>query len=245
MRDIGLDYTWNYVQRFGFDKSQLPQDLTMALGTAELSPLQMATAYSTFANGGFKVNSYYIDRILGRRRQDAVPGAPLRGCPECGHASDDPPPAAAGRPAETAAGGRPNPQRRAGAARGQLDRGARDGKTADSCQGLAPQIISPQIAYLLSDMMADVIRHGTGQRALVLIATTSPARPAPPTTPTTPGSTASTGISWPRCGRVSTRTAPWATASRAPARRSRPGFSSCARRLPARRGSSFRRPTAS
>ena len=64
VRDIGLDYTWNYVQRFGFDKSQLPQDLTMALGTAELSPLQMATAYSTFANGGFKVNSYYIDHIL-------------------------------------------------------------------------------------------------------------------------------------------------------------------------------------
>ena len=55
MREIGADYTWNYVQRFGFDKSQLPQDLTMALGTAELSPLQVATAYSTFANGGFRV----------------------------------------------------------------------------------------------------------------------------------------------------------------------------------------------
>ena len=63
--------------------------------------------------------------------------------------------------------------------------------------------------------------------------------------PRTHGSTVSTGISWPRCGRVSTRTAPWATASRAPARRSRPGFSSCARRLPVRPASSFRRPTAS
>ena len=59
MRAIGGDYTRNYVTRFGFDKSQLPDDLTLALGTAELSPLQLAIGYSTFANGGFKVSSYY------------------------------------------------------------------------------------------------------------------------------------------------------------------------------------------
>ena len=170
VRDIGLDYTWNYVQRFGFDKSQLPQDLTMALGTAELSPLQMATAYSTFANGGFKVNSYYIDHILDAGGNTLFRAQPLLACPECGHASDDPPPAAAGRPAETAAGGRTESRSGApGAARdSQLDRGASDGKTLIPAKDLAPQIISPQIAYLLSDMMADVIRHGTAQRALVL-----------------------------------------------------------------------------
>jgi penicillin-binding protein 1A len=170
VRDIGMDYTWNYVQRFGFDKSQLPQDLTMALGTAELSPLQMATAYSTFANGGFKVNSYYIDHILDAGGNTLFRAQPLLACPECGHASDDPPPAAAGRPAETAAGARPEPRSgAAGKARdSQLDRGASDGKTLIPAKDLAPQIISPQIAYLLSDMMADVIRHGTGQRALVL-----------------------------------------------------------------------------
>ncbi|HEX3982348.1 MAG TPA: transglycosylase domain-containing protein, partial [Acidisoma sp.] len=109
VRDIGLDYTWNYVQRFGFDKSQLPQDLTMALGTAEVSPLQMATAYSTFANGGFKVNSYYIDHILDAAGNTLFRAEPLLACPECGHASD-PPPAAAGRPAEPAAGTRPEPR---------------------------------------------------------------------------------------------------------------------------------------
>ena len=43
-----------------------------------------------------------------------------------------------------------------------------DGKTLIPAKNLAPQIIRPQIAYLLADMMADVIRHGTGQRALVL-----------------------------------------------------------------------------
>jgi penicillin-binding protein 1A len=63
MRAIGGEYTRDYVTRFGFDKSQLPDDLTLALGTAELSPLQVAIGYSTFANGGFKVSSYYIDRV--------------------------------------------------------------------------------------------------------------------------------------------------------------------------------------
>jgi penicillin-binding protein 1A len=169
VRDIGMDYTWNYVQRFGFDKSQLPQDLTMALGTAELSPLQMATAYSTFANGGFKVNSYYIDHILDAGGNTLFRAQPLLACPECGHASD-PPPAALGRPAEPAAGSRPESRGGTpGTARdSQLDRGASDGKTLLPAKELAPQIISPQIAYLLSDMMADVIRHGTAQRALVL-----------------------------------------------------------------------------
>ena len=53
MREIGADYTWNFVQRFGFDKSQLPQDLTMALGTAELSPLQVARRTRPSRTAGF------------------------------------------------------------------------------------------------------------------------------------------------------------------------------------------------
>jgi penicillin-binding protein 1A len=160
VRDIGMDYTWNYVQRFGFDKSQLPQDLTMALGTAELSPLQMATAYSTFANGGFKVSSYYIDHIQDASGNTLFQAQPLLACPQCGHASE---------PAEPEPGTHAEPHNAAGAARdNSLDRGESDGKTLIPEKQLAPQIIRPQIAYLLSDMMADVIRHGTAQRALVL-----------------------------------------------------------------------------
>jgi penicillin-binding protein 1A len=169
VRDIGMDYTWNYVQRFGFDKSQLPQDLTMALGTAELSPLQVATGYATFANGGFKVNPYYVDYIQDAAGNTLFRAEPLLACPECNRASD-PPPSTAGHP------GGPAPVARGEARNGgpgsardtQLDRGESDGKTLIPAKDLAPQIIRPQIAYLLSDMMADVIRHGTAQRALVL-----------------------------------------------------------------------------
>ena len=76
MRAIGGDYTWNYVTRFGFDKSQLPNDLTLALGTAELSPLQVAIGYSTFANGGYKVAAYYHRPDRGRERQGAAASKP-------------------------------------------------------------------------------------------------------------------------------------------------------------------------
>jgi penicillin-binding protein 1A len=164
MREIGPEYAWNFVQRFGFDKSQLPQDLTMALGTAELSPLQVATAYSTFANGGFRVSSYYIDHILDAGGKTLFRTEPLVACPECGRAGDPPP----YRPTAPAAPGGPGGLAAHGARTAQLDQGVPDGKTLIPEKDLAPQILKPQVAYLLSDMMADVIRHGTGQRALVL-----------------------------------------------------------------------------
>jgi penicillin-binding protein 1A len=154
MREIGADYTWNYVQRFGFDKAQLPRDLTMALGTASLSPLQVANGYSTFANGGFKVTSYYIDRIEDANGETLVKADPAIACFECSQVSD---PAAS-----------MSPKAAANARLSLLDEGTHDGKTVITEKNLAPQIIRPQVAYLLADMMADVIKHGTGMGARVL-----------------------------------------------------------------------------
>ncbi len=154
MREIGGDYTWNYVQRFGFDKSQLPKDLTMALGTASLSPLQVANGYATFANGGFKVSSYYIDRIEDANGKILVQADPAIACFECRQSSDP----SASTSAKAAANARAS----------LLDEGVHDGKTVILEKNLAPQIIRPQVAYLLADMMADVIKHGTGMGARVL-----------------------------------------------------------------------------
>jgi penicillin-binding protein 1A len=150
MRAIGLDYAWNYVTRFGFDKSQLPDDLTLALGTAELSPLQVAIGYSTFANGGFKVSSYYIDRVEDAAGKVLQQADPAIACPQCGRVSA------------------PSQARVERGRAGLEDEAAHDGKTLIPPKNLAPQIIKPQIAYLLADMMADVIKRGTGQRARTL-----------------------------------------------------------------------------
>jgi penicillin-binding protein 1A len=149
MRAIGGEYTWNYVTRFGFDKSQLPNDLTLALGTAELSPLQVAIGYATFANGGYKVSAYTIDRVEDAGGKVLQQATPALACFECDRASD---------PA-------PKPAAAANVRAAQLDEAPHDGKTMIPLKNLAPQIIRPQVAYLLADMMKDVIRHGTGMRA--------------------------------------------------------------------------------
>jgi penicillin-binding protein 1A len=141
------------VTRFGFDKSQLPDDLTLALGTAELSPLQVAVGYATFANGGFKVSSYYIDRVEDANGKVLQQADPAIACAQCGRATEGPSPKSIA----------------AGAARGSAtEEAAHDGKSMIPVKNMAPQIISPQIAYLLADMMRDVIRRGTGQRARTL-----------------------------------------------------------------------------
>jgi len=151
MRTIGVQYARDYVTRFGFDKSQLPEDLTLALGTAELSPLQVAIGYSTFANGGFKVSSYYIDRVEDANGNVLQQTNPAIACAQCGRGSDG-----------------PSPRSAAAARITSLDEAPHDGKTLIPVKNLAPQIIRPQVAFLLADMMADVIKRGTGQRARTL-----------------------------------------------------------------------------
>ena len=61
--DIGIDYTIDFVTRFGFNKKTLPKGLSLALGSLSVSPLDLTTAYAVFANGGYKVEPYLIERI--------------------------------------------------------------------------------------------------------------------------------------------------------------------------------------
>jgi penicillin-binding protein 1A len=60
---IGPDYAQAWISRFGFDADKHPPFLTMALGAGTVTPLQMATAYSVFANGGYRVDPVLISRI--------------------------------------------------------------------------------------------------------------------------------------------------------------------------------------
>ncbi|MBK8739304.1 MAG: penicillin-binding protein 1A [Betaproteobacteria bacterium] len=67
LQAIGTQYAQDYATKFGFDPKQHPAYLTMALGAGNATPLQMAAAYSVFANGGFRVTPYLIDRIVDGR----------------------------------------------------------------------------------------------------------------------------------------------------------------------------------
>ncbi|MPM34450.1 Penicillin-binding protein 1A [bioreactor metagenome] len=67
LQSVGPKFAQNWVTRFGFDADKHPPYLTMALGAGSVTPMQMVTGYSVFANGGYRVNPYLITRITDHR----------------------------------------------------------------------------------------------------------------------------------------------------------------------------------
>ncbi len=63
LNSVGIRHATRYVSKFGFDENEIPHDLSLALGSAEVSPLQQARGYAVFANGGYLVDPYVIQRI--------------------------------------------------------------------------------------------------------------------------------------------------------------------------------------
>lgn len=63
LRAIGVRYATNFAKLFGYDPRLLPHDLSLALGSGELSPLQLSTGFAVFSNGGYQVKPYFIQRI--------------------------------------------------------------------------------------------------------------------------------------------------------------------------------------
>ena len=82
LRAIGIDFALKYVSRFGFDPEKLPHNLSLALGSANVTPLQMARGYSALANGGFLVDPYLIRRIE-RNGEPVFEAEPPLACPDC------------------------------------------------------------------------------------------------------------------------------------------------------------------
>lgn len=83
LQQIGVETASEYARRFGFNEAALPQDLTLALGTGSVAPLDIATAYASFANGGFKVNNYYIRKILDKDNRILFETKPDTVCTQC------------------------------------------------------------------------------------------------------------------------------------------------------------------
>lgn len=206
LRQMGIKYASDYAARFGFPREDMPQNLTLALGTLQVTPLELASAYATFANGGFRIEPYLIDRIEDHDgkivwqaeprlasaecesapspsgMQSGAPGAPRAQNAGLQLTSAQPPaahsmgaPAAGSTPAAPPGAAAPNAATSfnlppGGSATDLL--AAADAIRGGPCDlpasRLAPRVISPQNDWLMTDMMADVIKHGTGQRALAL-----------------------------------------------------------------------------
>ena len=77
-QSIGIRYAQDWITNFGFDREKHPAYLPMAIGAGAVTPMQMATAYSVFANGGYRVNPYLITRITDHKDKILVePQPPL------------------------------------------------------------------------------------------------------------------------------------------------------------------------
>jgi penicillin-binding protein 1A len=83
LQQIGIEKAVATAQRFGFNEQQLPKTLSLALGSGDATPLQMARVYATFANGGFLVSPYYIERIESNIGEVVYQAKPKMACPEC------------------------------------------------------------------------------------------------------------------------------------------------------------------
>jgi penicillin-binding protein 1A len=83
LRAIRVPYAVRYVQRFGFDVNGMPHGLSLALGTASVTPMQLANGYAVFANGGYLVTPYFINKIVDQHGEILYQADPALACQAC------------------------------------------------------------------------------------------------------------------------------------------------------------------
>ena len=152
LQAMGIDRTIDYIAKFGFNKQDLPRNLSLALGTATLTPMEIATGWSTFANGGYKISPYLIDRIESRNGETLFTANPPR-VPQ--GSEDNAGLAAPEQPIST------------GQVPGEPSTSL-DQAPAPQAPAVAERIIDGRTTYILTSMLQDVIKRGTGRRALAL-----------------------------------------------------------------------------
>jgi penicillin-binding protein 1A len=83
LRRMGIDRTLEGLQAFGFETADMPSDLSIALGSHALTPMTIARGYTTFANGGYLVEPYILDKIIDRDGNIIFEAAPKNACNPC------------------------------------------------------------------------------------------------------------------------------------------------------------------
>lgn len=147
LEQLGVRRGVRYVERFGFPMQHVPADLSLSLGTAELTPLELARGYAVFASGGYLLTPYLIARVEDHDGKLLYARTPELACDECGAAARAPqapgPSWLADHPPQPMGGPDfvPEPVRP------------------------APRVMDMRTSYLMTSLMQDVILRGTGRRA--------------------------------------------------------------------------------
>lgn len=141
LQRLGIDTAINYVTRFGFDANTMPRNLSLALGSLSATPMQMVRGFAVFANGGYRVEPYVLQRVLDRNGDALYEANPAVACPNCGEATES----LVDGTAETLAQALP-----VGAAVSIAN---------------APQVLDHRYAFIMNTMLRDVVRRGTATAA--------------------------------------------------------------------------------
>ena len=158
LNNIGVPYTVDYLTKFGFDKEKIPKNLTIALGTGDVTPWQMAKAYAVFANGGYLLEPYFIERIENAENEVICKAYPLTVCHEnCPKTNLEVTKTAVitAPPVLTPKVEKVCPEPLIQATTADLEIKPR----------YALQTVSPRNAWIMTSLLKDVIQYGTAKQA--------------------------------------------------------------------------------
>jgi penicillin-binding protein 1A len=146
LQQLGVDNLIRYAEQFGFDTSEFAPDLSLALGTHAMSPLNVATAYAMLANGGYRVEPYLIQRIDNLDGETIFEAKPLTVCRDCEQNPVEP-----GMDSELS-----------------MEQILAKEAAAQDRPPAAPRVMDERVNYIINSILQDVITRGTGRRALAL-----------------------------------------------------------------------------
>ena len=150
LQAVGLNFTLDYLKNFAFNTSKLPHNLTLGLGTGELSPLELARGYSIIANGGYQISPYIIERVEDRKGNIIYQANPKVVCATCSddgnNLSDD----SISSPSINNLEKKPD---------------ASSSSISVNKPSIAPRAITPQVDFLITQALQEVVHSGTGAAA--------------------------------------------------------------------------------
>ena len=150
LRTLGINNAIRYAQQFGFPEESLPHDLSLALGSAGITPLEMATAYASLANGGYKINPYIIEKIETNNGEIIFQAEPYTVCTTCLNTAKKPTVDSENAISHLTAPETTPPLTT---------------NTGEQPHNPAPRIMDERVNYLINSILKDVINRGTGYAA--------------------------------------------------------------------------------
>tara|TARA_B100000767_G_scaffold27990_1_gene24343 strand:+ start:189 stop:2825 length:2637 start_codon:yes stop_codon:yes gene_type:complete len=162
---IGADKVLDHAKRFGFDTSSFPRNTQLAIGggTMTVAPLDMAKAYAVLANGGYLVEAKIIDRIINQQGQVVFANKSPKVCRNC--AAEEEPIANTAATRRVSVAADPTDWLMNSVSLEDLVESIRKAQTQAK---YAPRVLDQRNAFIMQSMLRDVIKRGTGRRALVL-----------------------------------------------------------------------------